>query len=124
MGLKNTLRNAVLTAFDALDDIPQKVTYQSVSATPVRDLDTGTFTRPSTPYILPKVVFTSFKSRERDKNPAIELEDVKVLFPRSDLPVKPKVQDTLIDAEGTFWEVIDFKTDPAGVLATLQARAA
>lgn len=124
MGMKAVLRQAVLRAFAALDDIPQKVTYHSVAATPARDLDAGTFTRPSTNYTLPKVVFTSYTTRERDKDPAIETNDVKVLFPASDLPVKAKTQDTITDAEGVLWEVIDKKTDPAFVLTILQMRAA
>ena len=124
MGLKNTLRKGVKKAFEALDDIPKKVTYQSVSGEPVRDLETGSFTRASSNYTLPMVVFTSFTTRERDKDPAIETNDVKVLFPSMDLPVKAKTQDTIIDDEGVLWEVIDKKTDPASVVTILQMRAA
>jgi hypothetical protein len=123
MSLKSTLRKAVKSAFKALDDLPQQVTYTSVQGAPVRDLDSGTFTVPHTDYTLPLVVFTKFTDKELERDPALQATDMKMLFPAEDLPVEPKPPDTVIDAENVKWSVIKRMRDPAKVLGMIQVRA-
>jgi len=123
MSLKSTIRRAVKQAFQALDDVPRVATYNSVSGTPIRDLDAGTSHLASTATVLKMVVFARFKEREIEKDPSILLTDTKILFPTEDLKgVVPKASDTMVDDEGTVWEIVVRRSDPASVVTILQAR--
>lgn len=121
MSLKATLRAAVKSAFKALDDVPQAVTYKSVSGAVVRDLDAGTSARTPSSYPLPMVVFAKFTEWQTDKDPAL-LTSMKMIFPTADLPVTPKVSDLIIDAAGTQWTFVKRLSDPASVVTILQVR--
>lgn len=123
MALKATLRRAVRQAFLALDDVPRKATYHIAGTTPTRDLDTGESTVVTTDRALPLVVFTSFSSKEKDVDPAIDLTNTKVLFPMEDLNKHfPKNIDSLTDDEGSKWEIVRVLCDPASLLAKLECR--
>lgn len=123
MALKATIRRAVRQAFLALDDIPRKATYHVTGLVPVRDLETGESTTPTTDRALTLVVFTSFSSKEKDLDAAIDLTDTKVLFPMEDLAGHfPTNSDSLTDDAGKKLEIVRVLCDPAALLAKLQCR--
>lgn len=122
MALKATLRRAVRQAFLALDDVPRKATYHVTGTTVARNLETGESTVPTTDKALTLVVFTSFSSKERDNDAAIDTTDTKVLFPMEDLGVFPKNADSMTDDEGRKLEIVRVLCDPASLLAKLQCR--
>lgn len=123
MALKATIRRAVKSAFLALDDIPRKATYLSKNGAPVRDLDAGTYTVPTTSIALKMVAFVRFTQKEADKDPAVVLTDQKALIPTEDLGgVVPKSTDSMLDDQGTNWEIIRLMSDPAAAVTILQVR--
>lgn len=121
MSLKTTLRKAVKAAFKALDDVPKKCVYKSVTGTTVRDHANGTLIRVTQDYPLPMVVFARFQEKDTDKDPAL-LTDMKMIFPRDDLPALPKVSDTVLDEDGVTWAIVKRLTDPAALVTILQVR--
>lgn len=123
MGLKATIARAVKQAMNALDDIPQRCTYKSVTGPAVRDHVAGTLLTPTQTYPLPQVVFARFSEKDVDKDPAL-ITDMKMIFPRDDLPVPPKQSDTVIDAAGLIWVIVRRLSDPASVITILQVRTA
>lgn len=124
MALKATIRRAVRQAFEALDDIPRKATYRSVTGAAGRDLDTGTSTVPTVTTELPMTAWVRFSSKDQEKDPLIVLDDVKVIFPSEDLPHKSKTGDLIVDDEGLLWEVKRQLNDPASIVYILQCKAA
>lgn len=123
MALKATIRRAVRQAFLALDDIPRTATYHSAGGAIVRNIDTGESSVPTTDRTLNLVVFTSFSSKERDLDAAIDTTDTKVLFPMEDLGgYFPTNSDSLTDDAGKKLEIVRVLCDPASLLAKLQCR--
>lgn len=123
MALKATLRRAVRQAFLALDDVPRKATYHIAGTTPVRNLETGESSVPTTDRPLNLCVFASFSSKEKDLDAAIELTDTKVLFPMEDLRGHfPINADSMTDDNGRKLEIVRVLCDPASLVAKLQCR--
>ena len=93
--------------------------YQHAGA-PSYSATTGAIVRPTTEYSVPLIV-SRYDRREIDGE-AIRAEDQKALIAVKDLPIVPTVNDTLVLADGTTWNVIGIQTDPSGSVWVLQLR--
>lgn len=123
MGLRTTVQRQVLSAFKAIGDLAQPATYASVAAEPVIDVVAGTSTQSRTTYALKRCVFARIRQEEVDHD-VVQLDDMKVLFPKTDLPIEPDTSDVIIDAGGREWQIMQTMGDPAGALVILRVRAA
>ncbi|MCP3684775.1 MAG: hypothetical protein GY861_19070 [bacterium] len=122
MGLRDTFKNAANTVFTAFGDIPRSCTYVS---TGTKELNTHTgnvVTKASDPdvsYTGVNIIFTKYTKAEID-DVHILFSNVKGLVPVENLTPTPKKNDTITDAAGEQWGVIDWKKDPADALWILQ----
>jgi hypothetical protein len=120
MSLKDTIQDAVESAFEALDDVPESCTYtQTTSSTyaPATGVDTpATNTQTGVP-----VVFDVYSTRDIDGE-RIRASDQKALIAANDIVVTPKVEDTITRADGTIWTVEEVATDPATAMWELRVR--
>jgi len=120
MSLRTTVQRAVKTGLKAMDDIQETATYGGVTTT-AYDPATGTITETSGGGGVVKMVFTSFSFMEID-GVAVLANDRKVIIASLDLDVTPTLNDTITRADGSAWNVIGIKTDPAGAAWVLQIR--
>lgn len=120
MSLRTHIQKAVQSGIAALDDLAELATYTSVG-TPSYTPSTGAITTPSTPHTSVPTVFTSFSRREIDGE-AVRAEDLKAIIATQDLASTPTLNDTLARTDGTVWNVMAIKTDPAGAAWVLQVR--
>ncbi len=120
MGLKETIQGAVGSGFTALGNLRETVTYLAFQTTSAYAPSTGTYTRTETPYAL-SGLFVRYGQRDID-GVQIKPHDQKFLFVPSALPVEPQLNDRLLRADGSYWEVIDRRKDPASALWSLQVR--
>lgn len=120
MSLRATVQKAVKTGVKALGDIRESATYGGVS-TVVYDPATGTMVTTTSGGGIVKMVFTSFAFMEIDGS-AVLANDRKAIIPTLDLAIVPTLNDTITRADGSAWNVIGIKTDPAGAAWVLQIR--
>ena len=120
MSLRTTVQRAVKTGLKAMDDIQETATYSGVTTT-AYDPATGTITETSGGGGVVKMVFMSFSFMEID-GVAVLANDRKVIIASLDLDVTPTLNDTITRADGSAWNVIASKTDPAGAAWVLQIR--
>jgi len=117
MGLRQTVANAVQSAFTAIGDVKVSVTYQAMligGYSPASD--TAAFTL--TEYILDavKIAPTRFELAE-----GAEPYTLKLLFRQADLPVTPKPEDTVVIGSETFQIADDgIRGDPADATWTIR----
>ena len=121
MGLKATIASAVGSAFTALDDIPESVTYRrtTVGYNPQTGDDT-----PTDADITVDVVFTRYQQFEVDRVMILST-DVKAIVQQSDMGVVVPASDTdsVIRANGQTFNVLRFSEDPAAATFSMQLRA-
>ncbi|AFO71746.1 hypothetical protein phiCbK_230 [Caulobacter phage phiCbK] len=124
MALEAFIRSQVVIAFNQLDDIAKRWTYVQRSGDPVRDVESGVTTYPSTEIVIPKAVKVRFKKDEKDAH-GQTLVGEKVLFPRVFLPgdFETATSDYLVDQNDIIWEIISDLGDPASALAMFQVRS-
>ncbi len=120
MSLRATVQKAVRTGLKAMDDIQESATYGGVTTT-VYDPATGTMVSTPGGGGIVKMVFTSFSFMEIDGQ-AVLANDRKAIIASLDLDVVPTLNDSITRADGTVWNVIGIKTDPAGAAWVLQIR--
>jgi len=128
MGLRDTIKKAVDTAFLAMGDIPESVQYGSVVADPTYDPTTGVITSSDGLYAV-SVVFIEFTDSEKaNTNSGIRNTDRKALMPMAvlkDLLIEPKVNDYLVRGSGpneVNWNLVSFSLDPTESLIEMQVR--
>lgn len=121
MGLREAIASAVKSGFTALGNVKETVTYKTYQSTSSYDTTTGTVTRTETSTTL-SGVFMSYTKREID-NAAVAPHDQKFLCQQADLATTPTLEDRLVRSNGTSWEVVWVKEDPAHVTWELQVRA-
>lgn len=121
MGLKETVAGAVKAGFVALGNLPEAVTYQTFKSTSIYEASTGIVTRQETVTRLAGL-FTDYTKQEIDGQ-QIHPHDRKFLFQQADLAGRPTLQDRLTRRDGTSWEVVFVKEDPAHATWELQVRA-
>ena len=115
MGLRGALQKAAVTAFNALSDIPESVTYRSMDdAQPDYNLTTGVVDPDYTEYTV-SFIFTSIKTRELNESSIVKSNDMWALIPTTSLTPTPKIIDLII-RNSTEWNVIDIRTDPTEAL--------
>ena len=120
MGLRDSVKKAVKSAFVAIGDLKIDVNYWQKG-----DADRNTTTRDVVSadrlHVL-AVVFIDFDVKKID-NAAIRNGDVEIYFPANDLPIEPGLNDYIeeIDTK-VIWNIINKKLDPAKALWILQAR--
>lgn len=126
MGLKEALQKATVAAFNGIGNIPESVTFRSMSSgQPAYDPETGDVTETYTDYTV-LMVFTSISTHEvgagilpfeqkTGDNIYIESSDMWALIPQENLTPTPKMLDFII-RNSTKWKMLDIRTDPAAAL--------
>lgn len=117
--LKATLAKAVTSAFTAVGDIKQTVTYRRTTST--YNPHTGTNTTTNVDYTL-SVILTSFNNIEIDKVTVLAF-DRKMIVQTKDLTLTPSMATDKVIINGKVHNVIQVKQDPALATYTLQLRA-
>lgn len=119
MGLRNTVASAVASAFTALDDIPEAVTYRRTTS--VYDPQTGTNVTTDSD-ITVNMVFTSYKNLEIDRVTVLTT-DVKGIVQQADMgDISPSMAtDTVVRGDETF-NVLFYSQDPTSSIYTIQLR--
>lgn len=131
MGLRDTLRSAVGTAFTAIGDVPENAEF--ICRASAHDPDTATATVQEISYAI-RLVVTKYTKEElassADVGPGgkIRSTDFKGILQQETLPVKPTTNDVVEwkqanDSVETRFQIIDVNQDPVGLIWILQLRA-
>lgn len=122
MGLRQTIKGAVASAFKAVGDIPEQATYRRTAS--AYNPGTGTVTPTNTDYTLLKSLFVRYDSAMIDKV-TILATDLKCLVQKSEFSVTPNIAtDKIIrTSDGKVFNIIRFEVDPSGNLYTFQLRS-
>lgn len=121
MGMRATVAHAVDTAFNAIGDLVEVVTYKSLSSAAYNPT-TGAVSRTSADVTLKRTVFIDFEEKEVD-NDVATLTDMKLLLPTADLgSIVPKHEDIFTDSKGRTWEVQRLLSVPTDVITILHVR--
>lgn len=118
MSLRALVQDAVASAYTALGDIPESVTYAS-KPTASYNPTTGATTLNATNYSV-SMVFVKYRREEIDGE-QIRPEDTKGLLPSKDLGFSPGLNDT-ITRNGQILAVTRMALDPTASLYILQLR--
>lgn len=120
MALKrSTIVAAVATAFTAIGNIPESVTYRRTSSS--YNTATGTNTITNTDYTI-SVVFSKYNNFEIDKQ-VVLATDIKALFKQSSLSITPNVATDKIIRSSKTYTILNIGQDPAAATYTLQLRS-
>lgn len=112
MGLKDDIQTAVDDAFQtSLGDLVENVTYQNAGV-PTYDPATGTTNRAEASFTV-LGVFVEFQTKDIDGE-VVKPKDKQFLFAAKPVSFVPTVNDRIVQADGTSWEVFMLKDDPAG----------
>lgn len=126
MGLRDTIRQGVSSAFTALGDLVVTVQYYQLTGEMVRDFDAGTVTPGVNQYSLKQVALVRFVQKDLDKYPTIQPKNMKALFPSENLPVIPQPDDYFIVPIGSKfsgkWVVVQDLGEPSETLGKLEVR--
>lgn len=120
MGLRSLIAGAVATAFVAIGDLKESVSYYAYSASSSYDPDTGNVTRTETLTTV-SGKFLQYSAREIDGE-VIKPRDEKFIFQQASLATDPIPNDRLVFG-GKTWEVVGVTQDPAGATWELQVRS-
>jgi len=104
MSFSALVSGLVDSAFGIVGDLAKQVTYVS-NGGQTYDVESGKMVESTTSIPAVRCVATKFKSDEKDDQVAV-LTDLKALIPASDLPgIEPKVDDEIVFANGSEWDV-------------------
>lgn len=124
MGLKQTFKDAAVTAFDAFGDVRASTIYHNLASTSANtyNASTGVVAAVVTTVSGVMVIFDVFSMRETD-GVKIQATDKKALIPSAGplSTVTPVTGDRIL-IDGITWKVLGVKTDPADALWELQVR--
>lgn len=123
MSLKrSTIVKAVTSAFKALGEIPESVTYRRTAS--AYNPATGTVVATNTDYVLSKMIFTRFENFEVDKQ-LVLASDVKAIIQQSELSIVPSTATDKVvrTRDGKIYNILRVSQDPAGATYTLQLRS-
>lgn len=119
MSLKDVLNQSAVQVFNLLDSVLESVTYNS-KGDDVYNATTGKIeTQGGTTYSF-KASLTSYKDHEIDFK-VVQPQDRRCVFLVRDLPIEPKLVDTLTTGEGD-WDIIAVKREFTKSVVTLQIR--
>lgn len=122
MGLKDTFKRAAVTAFNAFDDIPEEVSFQTYASS-----DYNVSTGVASAYAqrtLSTMVFTRYKEHQIDGE-RIQFNDVMGLTPQNKLPIRPKKDDKvhrIENEQSVVYDILDIHEDPAAATWKFQLR--
>lgn len=119
MGLRETMQQAAVTAFNIAGNIKESVSYRSKTSNPTYNPTTGAVSDPYTDYTV-SMIFTKTKKEEID-NQAIMSNDEWALIPQLNLTPTPKENDLII-RNSISYNIVKIGTDPAGALWKLLIR--
>ena len=121
MSLRNTIASAVDSAWVALDDIPESVTYRRTTVT--YDPSTGTYVD-SNADITINIIFTRYQNFEVDRV-AILATDVKGIIKQAEMgsTTPAAATDLVLRANGEIFNVLRYGEDPAGATFSVQLRS-
>jgi hypothetical protein len=132
MGLAQTIIDGVNAAFNALDDIPEEVTFHYYTTAPSYSPTTTTLPAPDAEIAIEKAIVLEYKKREVSTYRAgvpipteIRATDRKVLIRASEFgDVEPHPKDKIERSGGEMWSVVSVKRVPANnpALYILQIR--
>lgn len=122
MGYKSLVEGLVTTAFTALGDLPEAITYH-VQATASYDPATSSNdTAADVDTAIPLAVLADFTQAEMEKDENINgMTDMKCLFPLEGLSFVPSTDDT-ITAKSALWDIKSAKGVPGDSVAILRIR--
>lgn len=108
-------------AYGLAEDVLEKVTYQHATGQ-AYDPNTGTST-PTLETATPEVIVSTYKAREIDKD-KIKVGDVRMVVKSALMAgiTAKRLDDTVLRADGSLWQVQDFTLDPTGQAYTFQLR--
>lgn len=119
MSLKTVMNQAAKQTFSLLDSVLEPVTYNS-KGEDAYDTTTGKVeTQGGTTYNF-KASLTSYKDHEIDYK-VVQPKDRRCIFLVRDLPIEPKLIDTITTSEGD-WDIIAAKREFTRSVITLQIR--
>lgn len=122
MGLRQTLKGAVASAFKAVGDIPESCTFRRTASayTPA----TGAVVATNTDYTILKGIFVGYDTAMIDKV-TILATDIKLLVQKSEFSVTPNIAtDKVIrTSDSKVFNIIRFEPDPSGNLYVFQLRS-
>lgn len=116
MGFKSDILGLVGDAFDIVGDLKETTVVRVVSGTTYNPA-TSTVTETTTDTTV-RAIWTKPKVRELD-GIVSERENAKVLIPATDLTAAPVVNDQIVRADGTVWDVRETKGVPGESLYSL-----
>lgn len=120
MGLRDTFKDAALTAFNAVGDVAVSANYHA-HASSTYDTSAGTNVAAFTTVAGVKVIFEVFQLAKIDGT-IIQPEDKLALIPVRHLSaITPKLEDKLV-VSGVTWAVKNVQADPAEAVYSLQVR--
>lgn len=118
MGLKDTIKTAVDSAFSAMDDLRTTITFkrvvESYSAT------TGSVTNTATTYTITDAIKVRYKQNET-QNSTVLPTDSKLIFKQADLAITPDLTD-LITISSVDHQIVQIKEDPSNTIWIMQLR--
>ena len=120
MGLSEVLKNAAVTALNAVGNIATVATYHSTGVFTVSPA-TGNITESGdTDQSTITMLFSDYTSDEID-GVSILSTDQKISIPSNSLTATPKVDDYVLDSS-IKWHIQRVGIDPAGAMWVLQGR--
>lgn len=120
MGLREAMQKAAEATVGALGTVGVSTNYQAFAST-TYNASAGSAVAAYSTTAGVTVIFDEFRLEQIDGE-HVKPEDKKALIPsRSISGVTPKVNDRVVDGDGT-WTVVRVNADPAEALWTLQVR--
>lgn len=114
------VQQAFVTAGSVAGDVVVAGTYHHVTGPTTVDPVTDKPVTPTQEYPLPRVMVTNYRDREIDGE-RIRAKDRRLLIAVADLPIQPKLSDT-VTVRGEKLNVVSAVQDPSNSLHTLQVR--
>jgi len=118
MGLVRTIESAVATAFSAVADLTELVTFSSTGSATV-NVATGDITRVDEDSQVPVLIVPVKESRNLD---LASLSDVEVLVEGRYLTQGPVVGEKFVRTDGSTWELVAVTPVPSNAMWVLRAR--
>lgn len=119
MGLASTVSSAVDTAFTAIDDLKETVTFVSLTEGAYNSA-TDSYADTETEYSVQAPVLAPTE-RELSWFPATDAITRKIIFKASDIVVVPKLKDQ-IEIGGVRFEIMRFKSVPGSSIYIVWAQ--
>ncbi len=122
MGYKSLIEGLVTTAFTALGDLPEAITYHVQANASYDPATSSNDTAADTDVAIPLAVLAGFSQKEMEKDENINGKtDLKCLFPLEGLTFVPSTDDK-ITAKSAEWDIEEAMGVPGDSVAILRIR--